>query len=121
MPNPKKHKPNRNTRAKVESMCAVGIPQHDISVVLGIDPKTLRKHYREELDSSMTKANAAVAGKLYSSAMSGDVRAQMFWCKTRLGWREYKRQDHTSSDGSMGGITVTFSDSPEELEDSEDD
>ena len=34
-----------------------------ISVVSwGIDPKTLRKHYREELDLGEAKANAQVAG-----------------------------------------------------------
>jgi hypothetical protein len=30
--------------------------------VVGVDAKTLRKHYREELDLGETKANAQVAG-----------------------------------------------------------
>lgn len=86
-----KHTPTEKARQRVESMVAVGIPQEDVAIILGIDVKTLRKHYRPELDKSMTKANAAVAGKLYSAAMNGDVRAQIFWCKTRLGWRETNR------------------------------
>lgn len=86
-----KHTPTEKTRKRVESMVAVGIPQEEVAVVVGIDVKTLRKHYRQELDEAMIRANAAVAGKLYSTAMGGDVRAQIFWCKTRLGWRETSR------------------------------
>ena len=38
------------------------------SPVVGVDPKTLRKHYRDELDLGETKANAQVAGFLFNSA-----------------------------------------------------
>ena len=31
-------------------MAAYGVPEADIARVIGIDPKTLRKHYRGELD-----------------------------------------------------------------------
>jgi hypothetical protein len=47
------------------AMAAFGIPADDIGRVVGIDPKTLRKHYREELDLGETKANAQVAGFLF--------------------------------------------------------
>jgi hypothetical protein len=56
--------------------------------VVGIDPKTLRKYYREELDLGETKANAQVAGFLFNSAKNGNVTAQIFWLKTRAKWRE---------------------------------
>jgi hypothetical protein len=46
--------------------------------VVGIDPKTLRKHYRDELDLGATKANAQVAGFLFTAARSGNVTAQIF-------------------------------------------
>ena len=61
---------------------------HDIAAVLGVDPKTLRKHYREELDFGETKANAQVAGFLFNSARNGNVTAQIFWLKTRAQWKE---------------------------------
>jgi len=116
------HKPDNSTRKKVESLCAVGIPQEDIALVLGIDAKTLRKHYRKELDEAMTKANAAVAGKLYSSAMAGDVRAQIFWCKTRLGWRETNNMEISGPDGSAiktdNKITIEFIDSTSNIDES---
>src|SRR6185436_11799188 len=69
-------------------MAAYGIPEVDIAAVLGVDPKTLRKHYRDELDMGETKANAQVAGFLFNSARSGNVSAQIFWLKTRARWRE---------------------------------
>jgi hypothetical protein len=69
-------------------MSAYGIPEIDIARVIGIDPKTLRKCYRQELDLGTTKANAQVAGFLFNSAKGGNVTAQIFWLKTRGCWKE---------------------------------
>jgi hypothetical protein len=82
------HKPDPAQRRQVEAMAAYGIPEADIAGVLGVDPKTLRKHYREELDFGETKANAQVAGFLFNAARNGNVTAQIFWLKTRARWRE---------------------------------
>lgn len=82
------HKPDPASRRQVETLAAYGIPETDISRVVAIDPKTLRKHYRDELDMGETKANAQVAGFLFNSARSGNVTAQIFWLKTRARWRE---------------------------------
>jgi hypothetical protein len=82
------HKPDPAQRRQVEAMAAYGIPADDISRVVGIDAKTLRKHYRDELDLGETKANAQVAGFLFNSARTGNVTAQIFWLKTRARWRE---------------------------------
>jgi hypothetical protein len=61
------HRPDPAQRKQVETLAAYGIPECDISRVVGIDPKTLRKHYRDELDTGETKANAQVAGFLFNS------------------------------------------------------
>jgi hypothetical protein len=82
------HTPDPSQRRQVEAMAAYGIPETDIGAILGIDPKTLRKHYREELDLGGTKANAQVAGFLFNSAKDGNVTAQIFWLKTRARWKE---------------------------------
>lgn len=105
------HEPTDRTRAEVSALYSFGIPQEDIARYIGIDAKTLRKYYREELDSSVTKANAAVGRFLYQNATgstlkdgashSDCVRAAMFWAKTRMGWRETQDLNHTSEDGSM--------------------
>jgi hypothetical protein len=95
------HQPDAAQRRQVEAMAAYGIPEADIGRVLGIDAKTLRKHYRAELDLGGTKANAQVAGFLFSAAKSGNVTAQIFWLKTRARWKE-------TPPAEQQGITVTW-------------
>ncbi len=75
----------------VEAMAAV-ITQAEIAIVLGVDEKTLRKHYREELDRGIYKANAKVGANLFKIATGTGreaVTAAIFWLKTRAGWSEY--------------------------------
>jgi len=51
--------------------------------------KTLRKHFRDELDRGMTEANAKVAQSLFQMATQGkNVAAAILWMKARAGWRE---------------------------------
>jgi hypothetical protein len=99
------HQPDPARRRQVETMAAYGIPESDISRVVGIDPKTLRKHYRDELDLGETKANAQVAGFLFSAAKNGNVTAQIFWLKTRARWKETP-SEHWHS-GAVGTFDVT--------------
>jgi hypothetical protein len=85
------HKPDPAGRRQVEAMAAYGVPEADIATVIGIDAKTLRKHYRQELDTGQIKANTKVAENLYRKA-TGDGReaviAAIFWLKTRARWKE---------------------------------
>jgi hypothetical protein len=85
-----KFKPTEEERKLVGQMCAVGIPQESICLVVrdGIDDKTLRKHFRRELDTSKIIANTRVAGSLYNKAINGDTGASAFWLKTQCGWTE---------------------------------
>lgn len=87
MPN-KSHEPNKATRDTVSLHALVGTPQEVIAGVLGIDAKTLRKYYREELDHALAKANATIGGTLFNKAKNGDTTAMMFWLKTRAGFSE---------------------------------
>ena len=95
------HAPTDATRQTVQLHTMVGTTQADIARVLGIDEKTLRKHYRDELDLAKAKANATIGGALFNQAKSGDTSAMIFWMKTQAGWRERKDLNHTSEDGSM--------------------
>jgi hypothetical protein len=98
MPGSPEHVPTDKTRAEVSALCAYGVPQEEISVYIGIDAKTLRKHYRAELDSARAKANAKVRRFLFEAA-TGDamakgatfadcLRGSMFWAKTQMGFRD---------------------------------
>jgi len=95
------HAPTPEQRQIVQLHATIGTPQETIGRILGIDAKTLRKHYRDELDLAVAKANATIGGALFNKAKNGDTAAQIFWMKTRAQWREKQEIDHTSSDGSM--------------------
>ena len=77
-------------RKMVRSMAAYGIRQEEIACCIGLrSAKTLRRHFREELDRAAAEANAQVAQSLYQQATSGKkTAASIFWLKTRAGWRE---------------------------------
>ena len=87
-PGQPEYEPTEETRKLVEQMSAVGIPQEGIARVVGIDPKTLRKHYRDELDTAAIKANAKIGGTLYNKAIGGDTTAAIWWTKARMRWAE---------------------------------
>jgi len=98
------HQPEPAGRRQVEAMSAYGIPEADIARVLAIDPKTLRKHYRDELDLGAIKANSRMAENLYRKAM-GDgpqaVTATIFWLKTRAQWKETMVQEQNITHGPV--------------------
>jgi hypothetical protein len=85
----KSFEPTEQQRRNVETLAGYGLKQDAIARMLQVDPKTLRKHFRHELDGGADKANAQVAGTLFRMAVSGDcVAATIFWLKTHLNWRE---------------------------------
>ena len=80
-------------RKMVRSLAAYGHRQEEIARWIGLrSAKTLRRHFREELDRAATEANAQVAQSLYQQATSGKkTAATIFWLKTRAGWHEPAR------------------------------
>jgi hypothetical protein len=95
------HAPTEATRQTVQLHTMVGTIQEDVARVLGIDAKTLRKHYRDELDLSRAKANATIGGALFNKAKTGDTAAMIFWMKTQAGWKESTNVDHTTNGKDM--------------------
>lgn len=79
-------KPTADLRQKVRHFAVLGLPQDDIATLIGCSAKTLRKHFRRELDQGGAEANAIVAGCLLQAAKNGNVAAQIFWLKTRARW-----------------------------------
>lgn len=82
--------PTDENRRLVKSLSAVGLPQADIALMIEIrSPRTLRKHFRQELDRGGLEANSSVAKTLYEMATSGeDVTATIFWLKCRARWND---------------------------------
>jgi hypothetical protein len=96
----RKYEPSDKELRIVEAMASCGMPQEAISRALGIDGKTLRKHFRRELDCSADRADAQVGATLYKLATSGRCpAASIFWMKCRRGWRETNRVEHSGPGG----------------------
>src|SRR5580693_4275849 len=99
-----KYEPTEADRNTVRSMAATGFKQEDIAACLGtegIDPKTMRKHFRIELKTARLKANAAVANRAYQMAVTGNPPSSTyFYLKTQCGWRETTRHEHTGPGGT---------------------
>lgn len=88
-----KYEPTEEQRRQVRMLAAFGNTQEQIASVLEISDRTLRKHLRKELDRGVTEANSQIAQALFKKAKEGDTAAQIFWLKTRAGWRERKGFD----------------------------
>lgn len=100
------HEPTEETRKLVSMHAAIGTNHETIAAIIGIDDKTLRKHYREELDYAMAQANATVGNALFTKATMGDTAAMIFWMKTRAGWREKHDVDVTSNGATIALTSV---------------
>ncbi|WP_431285596.1 hypothetical protein ACQW02_12670 [Humitalea sp. 24SJ18S-53] len=93
--------PSDEQRRLVHAMAGFGIPQADIATHLKVDAKTLRLHFREELDRGSIDATAKVAQSLFHMATAGkNVAAAIFWMKARAGWREKHQVEVTGADGA---------------------
>jgi len=79
-----RHQPTEKDRHIARIGSAAGMTHEDISLAIGIDEKTLREHYREELDTGRAMANVKVSGKLYELCMQGNVAAVIYWHKTQI-------------------------------------
>ncbi|NDC25384.1 MAG: hypothetical protein EBZ49_14825 [Proteobacteria bacterium] len=93
------HEPTPESRKLVESSSGLGLPHESIAVLVGIDDKTLRKHYRAELDMGKAKANGQIAKTLFSKAVAGDTTSLIWWTKSQMRWSEVQKHEHTGADG----------------------
>lgn len=117
-PGPKGHQPTPESRGEVRGMAMANIPKDVIAKAIGIDEKTLCKHYPEEVERGRTKLLAAAATQtarfVYGAKAEFDDRGNMirgeikpeqaacfFVLKTqgkKYGWSE--RTEHTGADGA---------------------
>ena len=86
-----RYEPAEKDRRVVEMMAGWAIPETSIAKVLAIDPKTLRKHFAEELTVGHAKLEAQLAQNLLRIAQGQDrhaLIATIFALKARFGWIE---------------------------------
>lgn len=75
----------------VAKMCCAGITHPAIARVLGITDDTLKKYFKDELDTSLDIRNTKASELLWEKVLSGDTVCLLFYLKTRAGFRESQR------------------------------
>ena len=97
--------PTALERKKVRRMARLGVPQLEMVKVIrdGINPVTLRKHFRHELDQGYVGANMEVSNALFRKAKSGNVQAGIWWEQTRQG-RSAKTQTQIEAGDRLSNL-----------------
>ena len=93
-------------RELVADLAAACLPHDDIGQALRsvnggapLDPKTLRKHFRDELDHGAAMTRVRAQRRLFELIDAGNLGAICFFLKCRAGWRETMRVENTGPDG----------------------
>lgn len=106
-----KHIPNDITRAQVKALSAF-LPQKHVAKYMKMDVKTLRKHYADIIYPAALDKDMQVVESLFANAIKGNVSAQIFWCKTRLGMSEQvasaHEEDEDTNENGIGKIEVVI-------------
>jgi hypothetical protein len=83
------HQPNEENRRLIRTLAGIGVPIKMVANQVGIDEKTLRKYYDDDIDVGQAKATSQIAKRLYDIAMSDSkeaLTACIFWLKCRAKW-----------------------------------
>ena len=85
------YQPTAEKRGTVRGLVMTGATEEMIARIIGCDPKTLRKYYAEELETSIAMMCKDAAVSLYKMATKKDggataARAAMFILERRGGW-----------------------------------
>ena len=91
----KEFTPSQEQRHLVTVLSSYGIWQEDIASEVGLrSPKTLRKHFREELDHGRIGSEIKVRKTFYQMAESGKhPYTTIQWLKQRRGWSPKAAQE----------------------------
>lgn len=104
----KKYIVTETDRELVIKMSTVGITHEQIAAVIGISADTLTKYYKRELETSLTKGIAKIAGTLFNKAAKGDNACMFFFLKTKGGWRETNIHEFGDKDGNSIVPSITI-------------
>lgn len=71
--------PSRHDRDTVEILASGRMSEERIAMVIGIAPKTLRKHFVEELTTGMARRDGDMLKAQFEAGMKGNASAQKVW------------------------------------------
>lgn len=70
--------PTQKQRENVEILIGLMVPQEVVAHLLEIDAKTLRKHFRVELDHGHARTVSKLKAIIFGAARSGSIRASCY-------------------------------------------
>lgn len=94
LPNGQEHQVTKSKKRMVFELIRSGHNHKDTARCMEISDNTLRKYYREEIDTAKTLGTTSVANALFKMATRGrNAAAAIFWMKAQAGWSETLRID----------------------------
>jgi hypothetical protein len=72
-------------------LCGGGVAETRIAITLGINFRTLAKHYRQEIAAGQNEIDALAVNALVRAMRGGGnqaVAAAKWWTQARMGWME---------------------------------
>ena len=108
------HVPTKESRRFVGALVTILNLNHErVAAVMGLNPKTLRKHYRDELHRAKLEVDIAVGQTFIAKCLGGtgaegdprdwrkaDTKALVWYTKTRMGWTD------KTDRGIPGDVTI---------------
>ena len=106
------HMPTERQRQTVQVLKSCGNPHKVIARVIGIDEKTLMKHYRTELDNGFAEVKAMMGAAVVKAGLRGNISALKYWLMC-FGGPEWRHRD--PEDGTVqNNVLILSTTSPEE-------
>jgi hypothetical protein len=103
-----KHQPTDKTRQMVQVLKANGNTHKVIAMVMGIDEKTMMKHYRSELDNGFDQVKSMVGAALVKASLGGNIGAIRYWLACRGGPEWKQRASDEDGGNTTGGATIVI-------------
>ena len=100
--------PTAEQRKLVNSLAGIGCTNDELLECIPwgkedgkpIDEKTLLKHFKPELKRGRSLAAMTLKKRAYDMAAAGDKTMLIFLMKTKLGYSETQKVEHTGKDGA---------------------
>lgn len=99
------YQPTDKDRQTVINAMVLGMDQDQTAKLLGITGKTLRAHFRDELNQGKNRRDTEVVGYLMERIRSGCTASTIFYLKTQCRWKEASAFELSGPDG--GAIEVS--------------
>jgi hypothetical protein len=101
--------PTSGQRRLVEVLRANGVPMPVIASLLDVDIKTVRRHFRAELQTGKERVTAALGAVVVRAGLGGDWRASLAWL-ARYGGPDWRHVEKRVLSGDPDAPPIQFTD-----------